>query len=287
VHKPIQAEIFSGLRRSEIANLSEAEVIRFAQQGDASAFEHIYWLHSRRVHSLCLRMVGNSIEAEDLTQDIFLQVFRKIRTFRGEAAFSTWLHRLAVNIFLIHLRKKTPAQTSLEETIEPNEESGKLPKGLGEHDPRLTGLLDRVNMDRALGQLPPVYRLIFVLHDVQGYRHNEISEILGCSVSNSKSRLHRARMRLRQCLQRERPDQSAQLSSVIVSSITCKSQTAPPAICRVPTDGTDRLERVLEAPSKDRSSAVHGISNFSESSVATAHAVHDTLFDSCLCVEQS
>jgi RNA polymerase sigma-70 factor, ECF subfamily len=262
VHKPTQAGTLRDLRRSETAHLPEAQAIRLAQEGDASAFEHIYRLHSRRVYSLCLRMAGNSIEAEDLTQDIFLQVFRKIRTFRGEAAFSTWLHRLAVNIVLMRLRKKTPAQTSLEEVTEPNDESVRLPKGLGEHDPRLTGLLDRVNIYRALEQLPPDYRLIFVLHDVQGYHHNEISEILGCSVSNSKSRLHRARMRLRQWLQRDRPDQSAELSSLIVSSITCKSQTAPPAICRVPADETQRLERALEAPSKDRSSAVHGISNF-------------------------
>jgi RNA polymerase sigma-70 factor, ECF subfamily len=203
VHKPIQADTLLGLGRCETAVVPEVEAIRLAQQGDASAFEHIYRLHSGAVHRLCLRMVRNSTEADDLTQDIFLQVFRKIRTFRGEAAFSTWLHRLAVNIVLMRLRKKTPAQTSLEEATEPDEASGKRPKDLGEHDPRLTGLLDGINIDRALKQLPPDYRLIFVLRDVQGYHHNEISEILGCSVSNSKSRLHRARMRLRQWLQRE------------------------------------------------------------------------------------
>lgn len=203
VHRPIQADTLLGLGHSETAVVPQAEAIRLAQQGDASAFEHTYRLHSGGVHRLCLRMVRNSTEAEDLTQDIFLQVFRKIRTFRGEAAFSTWLHRLAVNMVLMRLRKKTPAQTSLEEAAEPNEESGKRPRDLGEHDPRLTGLLDRVNIDRALEQLSPDYRLIFVLHDVQGYHHSEISEILECSVSNSKSRLHRARMRLRQWLQRE------------------------------------------------------------------------------------
>ena len=205
VHEPIQADTLLGLGCSEGAVVPEAEAIRLAQKGDASAFEHIYRLHSGGVHSLCLRMVRNSTEAEDLTQDIFLQVFRKIRTFRGESAFSSWLHRLAANIILMRLRKKTPAQTSLEETTEPNEQSGRPPKDLGEHGPRLTGLLllDGVKIDRALEQLPPDYRLIFVLHDVQGYHHNEISEILGCSVSNSKLRLHRARMQLCQWLQRE------------------------------------------------------------------------------------
>jgi len=180
------------LGRSETSDLPEAEAIQLAQQGNAVAFECIYRLHIRRAYNLCLRMVGNSTEAEDLTQDIFLQVFRKIHTFRWEAAFSTWLHRLAINIVLMRMRKKTHTQASLEEATEPNEEIGMPPKGVGGHDPRLTGLVDRVNIDRAVGQLRPYYRLIFVLHDVQGYEHNEIAEILGCSVSNSKSRLHRA-----------------------------------------------------------------------------------------------
>jgi len=177
-------------------------------------------------------MVGNSTEAEDLTQDIFLQVFRKIHTFRWEAAFSTWLHRLAINIVLMRMRKKTHTQASLEEATEPNEEIGMPPKGVGGHDPRLTGLVDRVNIDRAVGQLRPYYRLIFVLHDIQGYEHNEIAEILGCSVSNSKSRLHRARIRLRQWVQGDGPDQSAHLSTPIVSSITCKKQVPALANCR-------------------------------------------------------
>jgi len=101
------------LGRSETSDLPEAEAIRLAQQGNAAAFECIYRLHSRRAYNLCLRMVGNSTEAEDLTQDIFLQVFRKIHTFRWEAAFSTWLHRLAINIVLMRMRKKTHTQASL------------------------------------------------------------------------------------------------------------------------------------------------------------------------------
>jgi RNA polymerase sigma-70 factor (ECF subfamily) len=188
-------------RPTEIRELGEAEAIRRAQQGDAEAFERIYRLHNRRVYALCLRMVGNTAEAEDLTQEAFLQLFRKIGTFRGESAFSTWLHRLAVNVVLMRLRKKTLAQTSLEEVTEPDEDVGGPRKDIGGPDLRLSGSVDRVNLERAVEQLPPGYRSVFVLHDVQGYEHNEIATIMNCSIGNSKSQLHKARMRLRQLLQ--------------------------------------------------------------------------------------
>jgi len=180
--------------------MSEAEAIRRAQRGDAAAFERIYQLHSRRVYSLCLRMVSNTAEAEDLTQEAFLQLFRKISSFRGESAFSTWLHRLAVNVVLMKLRKKRMPESSLEEATEPDEESGGPRRDFGAHDLRLSGSVDRVNLQRAVDQLPPGYRAIFVLHDVQGYEHNEIADIMGCSIGNSKSQLHKARMRLRELL---------------------------------------------------------------------------------------
>jgi RNA polymerase sigma-70 factor (ECF subfamily) len=146
-------------------------------------------------------MVGNTAEAEDLTQEAFLQLFRKIGTFRGESAFSTWLHRLAVNVVLMRLRKKTLAATSLDEATEPDEDAGGPRKDIGGPDLRLSGSVDRVNLERAVEQLPPGYRSIFVLHDVQGYEHNEIAVIMHCSIGNSKSQLHKARMRLRQLLQ--------------------------------------------------------------------------------------
>jgi RNA polymerase sigma-70 factor, ECF subfamily len=146
-------------------------------------------------------MVGNTAEAEDLTQEAFLQLFRKIATFRGESAFSTWLHRLAVNVVLMRLRKKTLAETSLDEATEPDEDAGGPRKDIGGPDLRLSGSVDRVNLERAVEQLPPGYRSIFVLHDVQGYEHNEIAVIMNCSIGNSKSQLHKARMRLRELLQ--------------------------------------------------------------------------------------
>jgi RNA polymerase sigma-70 factor (ECF subfamily) len=180
--------------------MAEPEAIRLAQQGDAAAFERLYQLHSRRVYSLCLRMVGNTAEAEDLTQESFLQLFRKIATFRGESAFSTWLHRLAVNVVLMKLRKKSGKETSLEQVTEGDEEAGTPRRDFGAIDIELSGSIDRVNLQRAVEQLPPGYRSVFVLHDVQGYEHNEIAEIMGCSIGNSKSQLHKARMRLRDLL---------------------------------------------------------------------------------------
>src|ERR1700733_9899412 len=188
-------------RRSESSEMTEAEAIRLAQQGDAGAFERIYRLHNRRVYALCLRMVGNTAEAEDLAQEAFLQLFRKIATFRGESAFSTWLHRLSVNVVLMRLRKKTLAETSLDETTDADEESSGPRKDVGGPDLRLSGSVDRVNLERAVEQLPPGYRSVFVLHDVQGYEHNEIATIMNCSIGNSKSQLHKARMRLRELLQ--------------------------------------------------------------------------------------
>ena len=187
--------------------LTEAEAIGRAQQGDAESFEALYALHKRRVYSLCLRMTGNTAEAEDLTQEAFLQLYRKIATFRGESAFSTWLHRLAVNVVLMHLRKKGLPEVSLEESLEPQQED-RPRKDFGTRDRMLSGSIDRVNLERAIESLPPGYRLIFVLHDVEGYEHNEIAGMMGCSIGNSKSQLHKARMKLRDLLSANRAEKA-------------------------------------------------------------------------------
>jgi len=198
----VQWETFLDSGQSERSDLSEAEAIRRARQGDAEGFERLYKLHSGRVYALCLRMMkGNASEAEDLTQEAFLRMFRKIGTFRAESAFSTWLHRLTFNIVLMRLRKKTVAEmVSLEETKGPEEETERLRKEIGVADLRMSGLVDRVNLQRAVNQLPLGYRSIFLLHDVEGYEHNEIANMLGCSIGNSKSQLHKARVILRQLL---------------------------------------------------------------------------------------
>lgn len=179
--------------------MSEAEAIERAKNGDGESFEALYGLHKRRVYSLCLRMTGNTAEAEDLTQEAFLQLYRKIATFRGESAFSTWLHRLAVNVVLMHLRKKGLPEVSLQETLDPSEEDGPK-RDIASQDQVLAGSIDRVNLERSIESLPPGYRIIFVLHDIEGYEHNEIAEMMGCSIGNSKSQLHKARMKLRDLL---------------------------------------------------------------------------------------
>jgi RNA polymerase sigma-70 factor (ECF subfamily) len=187
-------------RPTETRELPEAEAIRLAQRGDAGAFELLYQLHSGRVFALCMRMLKNPIEAEDSTQEVFLHVFRKIRLFRGDAAFSTWLHRVAINTVLMRLRRKTVAKTSLEEITEKDEERGVSGRELGGPDLRLEGYFDREALEKAIQQLPPRCKLMFVLYDIQGYAHSEIAKIAGCSVGNAKSQLHKARTRLRQLL---------------------------------------------------------------------------------------
>jgi RNA polymerase sigma-70 factor (ECF subfamily) len=196
----------TGARRRQGDKLSEAEAIERAKQGDAEAFEVLYNLHKRRVYSLCLRMTANAAEAEDLTQEAFMQLFRKIATFRGESAFSTWLHRMAVNVVLMQLRKKGLAVVPLEDDIETEEETPK--KDFGAQDLALEGSIDRLRLENAIGRLPPGYRSIFVLHDVEGYEHNEIAEIIGCSIGNSKSQLHKARMKLRELLRTRRAEKA-------------------------------------------------------------------------------
>ncbi len=192
------------LEHSVACDLPEAEVIRMAQQGDAAAFESLYHLHSRRVFAVCLRMLENTAEAEDLTQETFLTVFRKIGLFRGESSFSTWLHRVTVNLVLMHIRKKVLPQTSLDDFTDTGDESGASRIQLGERDPHLEGFVDRVSLERAIDQLPSGFKISFVLHDIQGYRHKEIAEILGCSAGTSKSQLHKARLRLRELLLADR-----------------------------------------------------------------------------------
>jgi len=193
-----------GPQKQNPGEIPEAVAIRRAQQGDAAAFERLYQLHKGRVYSLCLRMLGNPAEAEDLAQEAFLQLFRKVATFRGESAFSTWLHRLTVNVVLMHLRKKVLPQVPIDEPVEPDE-AGEGPRWEpGAEDPVLVGSIDRVTLEEAIAKLPHGYRLVFILHDVEGYEHNEIAALLDCSVGNSKSQLHKARLRLRDLLRQAR-----------------------------------------------------------------------------------
>lgn len=180
--------------------MSDADAIRLAQAGDATAFEYLYKRHRRRVYALCLRMVNNQTEAEDLMQDAFLQSFRKIQTFRQEAEFSTWLHRLTVNTVLMRFRKKSLVERSIEAMTEHDEQSDRPRRQFGGPDLRLTGMIDRLGLQNAIDQLPQGYKAMFILHDVEGYEHTEIAKLMGCSVGNSKSQLHKARLRMRKLL---------------------------------------------------------------------------------------
>ena len=175
------------------------DLVRRAQRGDSDAFAALFHAHKTRIYSLCLRMTNNAAEAEDFAQDAFLQVFRKIGTFRGDSAFSTWLHRIAVNTVLMCLRKKTPRQVSLDEPYA-GADGATMPREYGTKDDRLAGCVDRVALASAIKGLPHGYRTMFLLHEVQGYEHREIAEMLGCSVGNSKSQLHKAKLRLRESL---------------------------------------------------------------------------------------
>ena len=174
---------------------SDVELARAAAAGDSAAFEKLYEQHHRRVFSLCLRMLGGATQAEDLTQEVFLQVYKKIGSFRGDSAFTTWLHRLTVNQVLMHFRKRG---VKLEHTSEEGDFTNVIETPL--QSTRRISMIDKLALERAIGGLPHGYRTVFVLHDVEGYEHEEISNLLDISIGTSKSQLHKARMRLRQLL---------------------------------------------------------------------------------------
>ncbi len=190
-----------GLSRTESrAALPVGPFAESSPPGPAIDFEHAYHLYKRRVYAKCLHMIGNEADAEDLTQEVFLQVFRKLHSFRGESAFATWLYRVAVNVVLVRLRRKTLNLASFEEVLELKEGMATLQEVLGAPDQMLTSAIDRLNLQDALSQMPAGYKQVFFMHDVEGYRHREIARILGLSEGTSKSQLYKARVRLRQLL---------------------------------------------------------------------------------------
>ena len=171
--------------------------VQLAAAGDMEAFDKIYRRYHARVYGLCLRMTRNVSQAEDLTQDVFIQLFRKINTFRGEASFATWLHRLTVNQVLMHFRK--PAVKAEQTTGD-----GTIPLQIasGTDNPGKMSVIDRISLAEAIRQLPKGYRTVFILHDVEGYEHEQIGQMLGCAIGTSKSQLHKARMKLRSLLRK-------------------------------------------------------------------------------------
>jgi RNA polymerase sigma-70 factor (ECF subfamily) len=192
-------------------------------RGELLPFEELFKLHHRRVYAVCLRMTGNAAEAEDLSQEVFVQVFRKLDTFRGESAFTTWLHRLTVNHVLMHFRRNRSRKEQLTE-------NGELPEQVIKARNVITSfpILDRLALAEAIVKLAPGYRAVFVLHDVEGLQHLEIANILGCSVGTSKSQLHKARMKMRRLLrQQTHPSQTAATSPGVKLKLEGFSPTQP------------------------------------------------------------
>jgi RNA polymerase sigma-70 factor (ECF subfamily) len=205
LQEPLQVERASSgfIKPKETIDIKSAkdyELTKLSAKGDMMAFEEIYNRHHRRVYSICLRMLQNTTEAEDLTQDVFIQLHRKIGSFRGDSAFTTWLHRLTVNQVLMHFRKRN---VKFEKTTEEGETPIQIVGGT--QNPRKMPVVDKIAIEDAIAQLPDGYRNVFVLHDVEGYEHEEVARILGCSVGTSKSQLHKARLKLRKLLQKKAP----------------------------------------------------------------------------------
>ncbi len=174
------------------ANATDFSLAQKAANGNIAAFEMIYERYHRRTYSLCLRMTNSQTEAEDLTQEVFIQLFRKAGSFRGASAFSTWLHRLTVNQVLMHFRRRSVKN-------EKTSDDGEMPEQTvsGTENPNKMPVVDRIALKKAISELPNGYRKVFILHDVEGYEHEEVARLLGISVGTSKSQLHKARLKLR------------------------------------------------------------------------------------------
>jgi RNA polymerase sigma-70 factor (ECF subfamily) len=196
--KTDKTEFIKSNQTINVSTAKDFELTQAAAAGNMMAFEEIYQRHHRRVYSICLRMLQNATEAEDLTQDVFIQLYRKIGSFRGDSAFTTWLHRLTVNQVLMHFRKRN---VKFEKTTEEGETPVQVVGGT--ENPRKMPVVDKIAIEHAIAQLPTGYRNVFVLHDVEGYEHEEVAKILGCSVGTSKSQLHKARLKLRKAFAKE------------------------------------------------------------------------------------
>lgn len=201
------------------------DLVQRALQGDPDAFASLFHAHKGKIYSICLRMTNNTAEAEDLMQEAFMQVFRKLSTFRGDAQLSTWLYRIAVNTVLMSFRKKTRPNISLDEHC--NIDARPVRREYGSRDGYLSGCVHRIALTRAICELPVGYRRIFLLHEVEGYEHQEIANLLNCSIGNSKSQLHKAKRRIRQFLGQTRV-QNQKEACPDVLSLQATSETVNP-----------------------------------------------------------
>ena len=178
---------------SEFGRSADARDVALAREGDVAAFERLYRNNLGRVYGLCLRMVANPALAEDLVQETFVRAWQKLGTFRGESAFSSWLHRLAVNVVLSRQRSRRRREARIVAVEDPEsherENQPQAPEGAG------------VDLEKAVATLPPGAQRVFLLHDVEGFNHSEVAEMMGIAVGTSKAHLHRARKLLRKVLE--------------------------------------------------------------------------------------
>ena len=192
-------QVFNAINPSavefDLRRCPELELAQRVAGGDMAALEEVYRRYHVIVYTLCLRMTRNVAEAEDLSQDVFVNLPRALGSFRGEAALSTWIHRVTVNRVLMHFRR---AVVRYEQVTE----DGGPPSERPAHGAETTEPLpaERFALERAVGRLPPGYRAVFILHDVEGYEHDEVARMCGITSGTSKSQLHKARMKLRQLL---------------------------------------------------------------------------------------
>ncbi len=182
--------------------MTDSDERKTLTEGDRQIFQELYQKHHRLVYAICLRMTQNIPEAEDLTQEVFIHLFRTLGSFRGESAFTTWLHRLTVNHVLMHFRKRKVRR-------ELTTESGELPAQVtaGTNDPMRMGIVDCILLSEVMAKLPDGYREAVILHDIEGLQHSQIAEMRGKSVGTSKSQLHKARAMLRRLITQTRRHQ--------------------------------------------------------------------------------
>lgn len=171
---------------------ADLELARRCRQGDATAFEELYRAHAGRLYNLVFRMAGSAQEAEDLLQEVFLHAHRKLAGFRGESSLGTWLYRLAVNLCLDHLRGRQVRMSRATDSLDA--EGADEPAAPA---PIVPSAISRIDLDRAIARLPEGCRAAFVLHDIEGFEHNEVARLLGVTEGTSKSQVHKARMKLR------------------------------------------------------------------------------------------
>jgi len=186
------------MSQAPVAADGEAALVARASSGDVAAFELLYRHTAGRVFALCLRMSGDRIRAGELTHEVFVRAWERLGQYRGESAFTTWMHRLAVNLVLERFRSDRRREARV--TLVEDEATDHAVQSA--FDPAAADVLDRVDLERAVAQLPPNAREVFVLHDIEGYRHEEIAERMHLAQGTVRAHLHRARKLLMGMLQR-------------------------------------------------------------------------------------